>query len=61
MLWFSQYMTTNDADLEYIQEEMDRALRNVDKICTLIDNYKLNNEQWYLTWLDDLNSRSVRD
>lgn len=51
----------NETDLHYIQEEMDRTLRNVNNVCTLVDNYKLNNEQFYLNWLDELNKYSTRD
>lgn len=54
-------MNVSEVDLNYIQEEMDRTLRNVNKLCTLIDNYQLNNTQEYLNWLDDLNKISIRD
>lgn len=51
----------SDTDLNYIQEEMQRSLHNIKYICMLIDNYKLNNEQFYLNWLDDLNGISIRN
>lgn len=51
----------NQTDLEHIQYEMDRTLKNIKYVCTLVDNYKLNNEQFYLDWLDEINKYSTRD
>lgn len=48
-------------EISHIQNEMDRSIRDIEYICQLIDNYKLNNEQFYLEWLDRLNELSVRN
>lgn len=44
-----------------MEEEMQNVLMEIDRICAIIDNDQLNNEQFYLDWLDELNKRSVRD
>lgn len=44
-----------------MKEEMENVLKEIDRICAIIDNDQLNNEQFYLDWLDELNKRSVRD
>lgn len=44
-----------------MKEEMENVLKEIDRICAVIDNDQLNNEQFYLDWLDELNKRSVRD
>lgn len=44
-----------------MKEEMENVLNEIDRICAIIDNDQLNNEQFYLDWLDELNKRSVRD
>ena len=44
-----------------MKEEMENVLKEIDRICEVIDNDQLNNEQFYLDWLDELNKRSVRD
>ena len=51
----------NETDWRHITEEMDRTLRNINYVCTLVDNYGLKNNQDYLNWLDKLNEISVRD
>lgn len=44
-----------------MKEEMENVLKEIDRICAIIDNDQLNNKQFYLDWLDELNKRSVRD
>ena len=44
-----------------MEERMRNVLREIDRICAIIDDDQLNNEQFYLDWLDELNKRSVRD
>lgn len=44
-----------------MEEEMKNVLMEIDRICAMIDKNQLNNEQFYLDWLDELNERSVRD
>lgn len=44
-----------------MKEEMENVLREIDRICAIIDDDQLNNEQFYLDWLDELNKRSVRN
>ena len=44
-----------------MEERMKNVLMEIDRICEVIDNDQLNNEQFYLDWLDELNKRSVRD
>ena len=44
-----------------MKEEMENVLREIDRICAIIDDEQLNNEQFYLDWLDKLNKRSVRN
>lgn len=44
-----------------MEKEMQNVLKEIDRICEIIDNDQLNNEQFYLDWLDELNKRSVRD
>lgn len=50
--------TKKSTDME---ERMRNVLNEIDRICAIIDNDQLNNEQFYLDWLDELNKRSVRD
>lgn len=48
-------------EIELIKRKMLETLGSVEYITQLVDRYELNNEQFYLDWLDKLNEYSVRN